>query len=189
MDHFKLLGMSEKDKDIYYLRMAFQAAKNLSQDANTQTGAVVVDSDFNLISIGANRVNFGDPRRYEGRGERKVFEAPDKYELLTHGERDVQYCASRAGRTLVDATLYTIWTPCSPCAEFTVNNGIKRYVTHSATTGWYNEGREDSEGRIDWDESIRKAIKIFERSSVDYICLDDEIGGVEFLFNNKMRKP
>jgi dCMP deaminase len=189
MDYCDLLGMSEKERDIYYLRTAFLAAKNFSQDANTQTGAVIIDPDFKLISIGANRVNFGDPRRYEGRGERMVFERPEKYELLTHAERDAQYCANRAGRNLVGCTLYTIWVPCRTCAEFTVNNGIKRYVTHQSTMGWYGEAIKDSRQRINWDESIADAIKVLGRSSVEYICLDDKIGGVNFLFDDKIREP
>ncbi|MBT6689839.1 hypothetical protein HN903_00765 [archaeon] len=189
MDYFDLLGMGEKEKDIYFLRMAFLAAKNLSQDVNTQTGAIVVSPDFKLISVGANRVNFGDPRRYEGRGERKVFGRPEKYEIITHAERDTQYCANRAGQTLVDCTLYTTWVPCDTCAELTVNNGIKRYVTHQSTMDWYNEARKDTSGRINWDESIADALGTFERSSVDYICLNDKIGGVEFLFDDKIREP
>ncbi len=189
MEYFDLLGMNEKNRDLHFLRLAFQAAGKLSQDENTQTGAAVVGPDFNLISVGANRVHFGDPRRYEGRGGRGVFGRPDKYSALTHAERDVQYCANRAGQTLVDCTLYTTWVPCKECAELTVNNGIKRYVTHQATMDWYSDARKGTKNRVNWDESIAEAIKIFDRSSVDYICLNDDVGGVEFLFDDVMRRP
>ena len=189
MEYFDLLGLSEKERDIHFLRLAFQSAGKLSQDANTQNGAVVVSPEFQIISIGANRVNFGDPRRYEGRGERKMFGRPEKYEIITHAERDAQYCASRTGNSMVNCTLYTTWVPCDTCAEFTVNSGIKRYVTHQSTMDWYADARKDSDKRINWDESIAKAVDTFNRSSVDYICLNDPIGGVEFLFDDQIRKP
>lgn len=184
-----LLSMNEKERDIYFLRLAFQVAKNFSQDANTQTGALVVDSNFNLISFGANRARFGDSMRYEGRGERLIFERPDKYVILDHAEQDAEFGANRLGKSLSGCTLYTTWTPCAPCATVTAGNGIKRYVTHQACTNWYFEADKNLKSRIDWDNSIKKAIDIFKRSNIEYICLSDPIGGVEILFDDKLRIP
>ena len=188
-EYTKLLCMNEKERDLHFLRTAFQVANFFSQDANTQTGAIIVDPDFNIISVGSNRVNFGDPRRYEGRGERIILERPEKYEALIHAERDVHYGANRLGKPVVGCTLYTTWVPCDPCAEITVNNGIKRYVTHQCTTDWYDEALKDDSKRIDWQGSIDEAVNRFKKSRVEYICLSDKIGGVKFLFDDKIREP
>ena len=184
-----LLGMTEKQRDIYFLRMAFQVAKNFSQDENTQTGAIIVDSNFNITSFGSNRANYGDPRRYEGRGNKIIFERPDKYSVLLHAERDAHFVANRLGKSVVGCTLYTTWNPCKECSEVTVNNGIKRYVTHDACTKWYFEANKNVKNRLNWEDSIKKALDIFKRSIVDYICLSEPIGGVEILFDDKLRKP
>ena len=187
-DYFKILQMSEKERDLYFLRGAFQVARNFSQDENTETGAIIVSPDFGLISIGANRRNFGDPLRYEGRGERIKVGRPDKYAVLVHAEPDAFFGASRTGRSIVGCTIYATWVPCEGCATSTVNSGIKRYVTHESTRGWYREA-EKSPGRIDWQKSTDKAVKIFKRSNIEYVCLSDQIGGVKILFEDKWRSP
>ena len=180
--------MGEKERDLYFLRMAFQVARNFSQDENTQTGAIIVDPNFKIISFGANRINYGDPRRYKGRGERIIVGRPDKYAVIIHAESDVHFVANRLGKSVVDCTLYTTWTPCEGCARITINNGVKRYVTHDACTEWYFETNKNTESRVNWDKSIEKAIDLFKRSNVEYIHLLEPVGGVEIKFDDKWRK-
>jgi hypothetical protein len=62
-------------------------------------------------------------------------------------------------------------------------------VTHDACTKWYFEANKNVKNRLNWEDSIKKALDIFKRSSVDYICLSEPIGGVEILFDDKLRKP
>ena len=45
-------------QDIYFLQEAFRVARELSQDANTQTGAVIVNRIGRMISAGSNRMNY-----------------------------------------------------------------------------------------------------------------------------------
>lgn len=176
----------QKEKDINFLRDAFKFASKYSQDANSQTGAVIVSPSGEIISKGANRAHYGMDERYEGSGERKILERPDKYEALTHAERDAVFCANREGRSLINSTLYATWTPCVECAEVILNNGIARFVTHESTHRWYTEARKDN-GRNDWTAGIEKALKLFKKGNIVYEMIDDPIGDVEFLFDDKIR--
>ncbi|MEK6760524.1 MAG: deaminase [Nanoarchaeota archaeon] len=187
-NYFNILQMNERERDLYFLRGAFQIARDFSQDENTETGAIIVSPDFSLISIGANRRNFGDPLRYEGRGERTKVGRPDKYAVLVHAEPDALFGASRNGKSIMGCTIYATWVPCEGCAKATVNSGIKRYITHESTREWYREAQKNS-GRVDWQESTDEAVKIFKKSGVEYLCLSDKIGGVEILFDDKQRSP
>ncbi|NPE26693.1 hypothetical protein HNV12_01675 [Methanococcoides sp. SA1] len=181
--------MSQVARDTYFLREAFKSARDLSQDENTQTGAVIVSPSLEIVSRGANRIHFGWDERYEGIGERILLGRDRKYDDLTHAERDAVYGANRAGIPLAGHTLYATWTPCDFCAEVAGNNDIPRFVVPQITTDWYNEARKDSEGRVNWDKGIKKAVGMLEKKGVDYVCLDIAIGGVEFLFDDKIRRP
>jgi len=181
--------MTKRD-DIDHLRKAFEYARDLSQDANSQTGAIIVDPKTNnLISFGANRMHHGLKGRYEGEGKRKLLGRPEKYTDLTHAERDSIYGANREGRSLVGKTIYATWTPCVPCAELVLNNGIKRFVTHECTDRWYNEARKDQEGRNDWTASIEKAVSLLRNGGVDYEVIGYPLGKVDFLFDDVKRSP
>jgi deoxycytidylate deaminase len=182
--------MSQKEQDINWLREAFIAARDYSQDTNSQTGSKIVNPITNRdISFGANRIHYGFKDRYEGGGERILLGRPEKYRDLTHAERDGIYEANRKGISLIGATIYATWTPCVPCAELVLNNGIKRFVTHESTDRWYNEARKDQKGRNDWTESIEKAVSLLREGGVVYEVISEPIGGVEFLFDDFMRTP
>ncbi|MBT3397953.1 hypothetical protein HOA55_05115 [archaeon] len=189
MEKGDIQAMSQRERDIYFLREAFKAARDLSQDANLQTGAVIVSPSLEIISRGANRVHFGLNERYDGNEERVILERPEKYCDLTHAERDAAYVANRKGISLVGCTLYATWTPCEPCGEIAMNNGIARFVTHQSTTDWYNKDAGSVKNRTDWADSIVRAIEKLRRSGMEYECISDPIGGVEFIFEDKIRAP
>ncbi len=183
----------KKLDDLYFLKQAFKAAWDLSQDENTQTGAVLVSaiqkSRGLILSEGANRMHYGLEGRFEGRGKRIMLGRPEKYELLTHAERDAIFTALRKGNVslIPGSVLYATWTPCRFCAEVVINSGIKRFVTHQCTTEWYNE-RRSSDSRIDWDKSIQEAIKLFQKCKVEYTCVTEPLGDSKILFDDKIRE-
>lgn len=181
--------MNQKEIDVYWLREAFKFARDYSQDANSQTGTKIINPfDNSLISSGANRMHYGLEGRFEGDGKRIILGRPDKYTDLTHAERDAVFSANRLGIPLDGTTLYATWTPCKPCAEVIINNGIKRFVTHESTDRWYREARQDN-GRQDWTAAIKEATDFFAKANVEYVIIDEFLRGVEFLFDDKMRTP
>lgn len=179
------------EKDVYFLREAFRVAHDLSQDANTQVGALIVLGGTRLFE-GANRIPYGMPGRFE-RGMREedkiLLGRPEKYAKLTHAEPDACSCAEAIGeqQSIIGTTMYCTWNPCTPCAKIIKESGIKRVVTHQYCDKWYAEKLADDK-RINWDKSTREALEFFAKSGIKYECLDVPILGIEILFDNVVRK-
>jgi len=92
-----------------------------SKDPSTKVGAVIVDSNRRIVSVGYN----GFPAGVHDFSER--YENRDiKYEMIIHGEINAILFANR---DLHGCTLYT-WPfqPCSRCASIVVQKGISRVV-------------------------------------------------------------
>lgn len=92
-----------------------------SKDPSTKVGAVIVDANRRIVSVGYNGfpANVYDfPERYENR--------EIKYEMIVHGEINAILFANR---DLHGCTLYT-WPfqPCARCASIVVQKGISRVV-------------------------------------------------------------
>lgn len=92
-----------------------------SKDPSTQVGAVIVDDNRRIVSVGYNGFPAGvndTPDRYENR--------EIKYEMIIHGEINAILFANR---DLHNCTLYT-WPfmPCSRCASIVTQKGINRVV-------------------------------------------------------------
>lgn len=112
--------------DLRYLSLA-QLVSTWSKDPSTQVGAVIVDADNRIVSLGYNGFAAGvedDPLRYQDR--------TIKYELVIHGEENALLWADR--NLLRGATIYTYpFMPCPRCAAKIINSGIIRVVTIGAT--------------------------------------------------------
>ena len=98
-----------------------------SKDPSTQVGAVIVDHHKRIVSIGFN----GFPKGVEDY-EKRLVDREEKYAIIVHAEANALMFANTSVK---GCTLYT-WPfqPCSRCAGFIIQSGIKRVVTvkHSA---------------------------------------------------------
>lgn len=114
--------MSERQQkwDERFLSLA-QHIAGWSQDPSTQVGAVIVDADRRIVSMGFN----GFPQGVADLDER-LQDRPLKYALTVHAETNAILFARRS---LAGCTLYT-WPlmPCSRCATNVVQSGIARCV-------------------------------------------------------------
>ena len=93
-----------------------------SKDPSTQVGAVIVDDKKRIISVGYN----GFPRGVED-SEKRLVDREQKYAIIVHAEMNA---LAFARGSVEGCTLYT-WPfqPCSRCAGFIIQSGIKRVVT------------------------------------------------------------
>jgi len=93
-----------------------------SKDPSTQVGAVVVDDNNRIVSIGFN----GFPQGVEDSEERLV-DREAKYDIIVHAEANALMFANKS---VEGCTLYT-WPfqPCSRCAGLIIQSGIKRVVS------------------------------------------------------------
>jgi dCMP deaminase len=101
-----------------------------SKDPSTQVGAVIVDEDQRVVSLGFN----GLPRGVEDTVQR-LADRDVKYQMIVHGERNAIIFAQRS---LHGCTMYT-WPfmSCSVCAAMIIQAGIRRCVApYSDNSRW-----------------------------------------------------
>lgn len=113
----------EHYSDIDWLRLAFQAAAEHSDDPDTQNGAVLTPL-AGFVASAANHVPDGlaaTPLR---------LERPEKYRWMEHAERAAIYAAARQATKTDGATLYCCWFACTDCARAIVAAGIRQVVGH-----------------------------------------------------------
>jgi dCMP deaminase len=131
--------------DLRFLDLA-KLVGSWSKDPSTQVGAVIVDDDHVVVSLGYN----GFPRGVEDTPER-LFDREKKYEIIVHAEANALAFATRPVK---GCTLYT-WPfePCSRCAGLIIQSGIKRVVSVI---------QEDSR----WKKNFNISRKIFSEARV-----------------------
>lgn len=109
--------------DIDWLRLAFQAAAEHSDDPHTQNGAVLAPQS-GFVSVSANHV----PAGVAVTASR--LERPRKYGFVEHAERSAIYAAARCGTKTEGATLYCCWFACRDCARAIICAGVREVVGH-----------------------------------------------------------
>jgi dCMP deaminase len=125
----------KKDKfdwDNWFLGLADYIA-TASKDPSTKVGAVIIDQDKRIVSMGYN----GFPRGIEDSDER-LNNRDVKYKMIIHAEANAILFATKS---LENCTLYTTpIMPCAACASMIIQKGIKRVVsTYSENSRWIEQ--------------------------------------------------
>ena len=110
--------MNKWDKN--FLELA-KTVSTFSKDPSTQVGAVIVDDDNRVVSIGYN----GFPKGVKD--DHRLDNREMKYEMIVHAEANALLFANAP---VSGCTIYT-WPfqPCSRCASLIIQAGIRRVVT------------------------------------------------------------
>jgi dCMP deaminase len=92
-----------------------------SKDPSTKTGAVIVDSDNRVVSMGYNGFSKGVRDTLERLTDREI-----KYKIIVHCERNAIMFARQS---LVGCRLYT-WPfmSCAACAAMVIQTGITQVI-------------------------------------------------------------
>lgn len=106
--------------DSRYLLLA-EHISTWSEDQSTKVGAVIVNPNNRIVSVGYN----GFPSGVEDKPER--HERPAKYLYTEHAERNAIFNARSVPE---GSTLYLNWSlcPCADCTRAIIQSGIKRVV-------------------------------------------------------------
>ena len=142
--------------DKRFLELASHVA-SWSKDPSTQCGAIIVDRNRRVISMGYNGFPVGvddDPDRYDIRAM--------KYKFIVHAELNaILNCPNN----MDNATLYVSpLVPCCECAKAIIQSGITRVVSNDPTT--------EQKGR--WGESWLAAMLMFGESEVQVDLIEGE---------------
>ena len=117
-----------KKWDMRFLDMA-KMVGSWSKDPSTQVGAVIVDNDRRVVSVGYNGFPKGvaDNARLEDRDE--------KYKMIVHAERNALLFANISVKNC--SILTHPFMPCPVCAGMIIQCGISRVVSlKSDNTRW-----------------------------------------------------
>ena len=116
--------------DRNFLQLA-KTVSTFSKDPSTQVGAVIVDDDNRVISIGYN----GFPKGIKD--DNRLDNREIKYEMVVHAEANALLFANTPVK---GCTIYT-WPfqPCSRCAALIIQAGIRRVVSiENRDQKWYS---------------------------------------------------
>ena len=120
-----------KRKDVlswesYFMGIAHLSAMR-SKDPNTQVGAVIVDEDKKVVSIGYNGFPKGcDDDAYPWTSDGSALES--KYVYVVHAELNA---ILNSRRPVKGCTIYVSRFPCHECAKAIIQTGIKSIVYES----------------------------------------------------------
>ena len=144
--------MTEK-WDRNFLELA-QCVSGFSKDPSTQVGAVIVDQNNRIVSIGYN----GFPKGIKD--DHRLLDRETKYKMIVHGEMNAIIFAKQA---LDGCTLYTVpFLSCPNCAAVVIQAGIKRVVAPTCTDARWMDNIDFSKAR-------------FREAGVNITEYDDEI--------------
>jgi len=116
--------------DIRFLDMA-QLVSAWSKDPSTKVGAVIVDINNRVVSVGYNGFPKGisDDIRLDNR--------ETKYKMIVHAECNALLFAQRP---LTECAIYTYpFIPCPKCASMIIQSGISRVVSYVNTNERWKE--------------------------------------------------
>jgi len=141
--------------DSLFMSMVYLIAMK-SKDVSTHVGAVVVDDNHIVRSMGYNGLPRGINDNISIRQER-----PEKYFWYEHAERNAIY-----NRTLPldGCTMYTNGAPCSDCVRAIIQSGIKEVVIDKK---WDNDTK--------WSESCDVGNVMFNEANVRVRFWDGDI--------------
>jgi dCMP deaminase len=157
------------------LRLCYQQAKLFSHDPNTRNGAIIVNKKGLIIGTGANRMPHNSLCTDEN------LQAPKKYPLIEHAERDAVYSAARwTAEKLDGCTMFCPFACCPDCARAIGLVGISNLVVHK-------QCKDRTPER--WQEPIAMGHDILRRMGVGIIEWSGVVGGFENRFDGKDWTP
>lgn len=119
-----------------------------SYDPSTKIGAVIVDKDKRIVSVGYN----GFPKGIKD--DKRLEDRELKYKIIIHGEMNAMHFANR---DLNGCTIYTLpFMPCSTCAAHIIQRGITRVVSCE-----YENPR--------WDENLKISKSLLSEAGIELV--------------------
>lgn len=147
--------------DLDHMKAALTEALN-SDDASTQNGAVLVNSETNqIVSHGHNTFPNGVTKNDER------WQRPTKYFYTEHAERNSIYDAAYNGVQTNGLIMYCPWFACADCARGIIQAGIREVVG-------LQKQASDTNNR--WDASIEAGMTMLKEKGIVIRYIDHNFG-------------
>ena len=127
--------------DEIFMREVYLIASK-SKDFRTKIGAVLVKDNHSILR-GYNGIAKG----VKDLPER--MERPEKYDWMSHAERNACFMGAKFGISTDNSILYTQGIPCVQCADAVINCGIKEIVIHKQ---WNDITKDANTDKRPWVE-------------------------------------
>lgn len=108
-----------------YFMMSAVIASQRSKDPSTQVGAVIVNDEKRVISMGYNGFCNGVSDDNGKWGKDDTNPLNNKYMYVCHAEMNA---ITHATTRMNDCTIYVTHYPCHECAKLIIQTGIKKVV-------------------------------------------------------------
>jgi dCMP deaminase len=142
--------MNSQNWDIRFLGLA-KLISSWSKDPSTKVGAVIVDSNHRVVSLGYN----GFPVGIED--DERLKDRETKYKIVLHAESNAIMFANTS---LNNCTIYTYpFQPCSSCAGLIIQSGIKKIVCPNSSIAR-------------WKENFELSSKLFREANISITYYD-----------------
>jgi len=150
--------LNQQKWDLRYLTLA-KLVSSWSKDPSTKCGAVIVNPNNEIVSIGFN----GFPKSVID-SEERLNNRQTKLQMMVHAERNALIFAKQ---DLYKCTIYTYpMMACSECAAMIIQAGISRHVSMITTNK-------------NWKESFVLASQMFDEAGVNVdMYLQNELENV-----------
>lgn len=117
------MELSKVRKFLKFIPVA-EGLASQSKDPSTKVGALAMDDDYNVRSVGYN----GFPRGVDDDAQLYAHR-PTKYARTSHAEMNVVAQAARTGASINGCTLLlTELYPCSTCTKLLIQSGVRRIL-------------------------------------------------------------
>lgn len=141
--------------------IAADIMQRYSHDPKKQTGAAIVDTEYNIYGLGTNAYPFNKQLTEQDKAllNSNNFDNEHRFRL-EHAERNAIFFALRNQNPLFDKIMTVSYTPCVDCANTICNSGITTLVDGSVPDFSHHR----------WGAGWEYVVKdLFPRTNVNYV--------------------
>jgi len=189
-----------EDKAIKNLMILAKIYANMmSDDPDTRVGAIFINKDLQILSIGCNHSPYSMKLNATSDSNKNKFVRPVKYDWIEHAERNAIYNALNNGVSLQGSICITTLVPCKECTKAIISSGISKVYTfkpNSLNSRWMDDFNKVSKLLFDKANIPYEFIDITSHDTLinpnQYGWTPDNlykyVGGHKKLRNNKTKK-
>ena len=147
----------------------------MSDDPDTRVGAVFVDKNLQILSIGCNHSPYSLKLNIKSNMNKNKFIKPMKYDWVEHAERNAIFNALNNGVSLHGSICITTLVPCTECTRAIISSGISHVYTFMPNT-------KDSR----WAQQFNSTSKLLlDRANIPYEFINITMDDINIVINQK----
>jgi dCMP deaminase len=104
-------------------------ANIFSDDPDTTVGAIFIDKNYRILSIGCNHSPYIMKLNITSDQNKNKYIKPSKYNWIEHAERNAIFNALNNGISLNNSICITTLVPCIDCTKAIISSGVSKVYT------------------------------------------------------------